>query len=138
MKEQQLIEILEQMGSQEFNGSGTNKRVERFIRERELSMSKKQRITIATIVLGSSLVCAGIAAAVTNQIVSQRFQFVSASGEVYEGEIITPMGPGTTSGTFVTSDGSVYEFDMEIDETQTENQTETQLDTTTTDTNAGD
>ncbi|RNC81250.1 MAG: hypothetical protein ED559_05500 [Phycisphaera sp.] len=120
MKEQQLIEILEQMGSQEFNGSGTNKRVERFIRERELSMSKKQRITIVSIVLGSSLVCAGLAAAVTNQIVSQRFQFVTDSGEVFEGEIITPMGPGATSGTFVTSDGSVYEFDMDTDETESE------------------
>lgn len=111
--EQRLDELLAHIAAHDWNGPGTNKRVDRFILERKHRMNKKQKLTFAGIVTLTALLSAGVAAAVTHQIVSHRVQFVTDTGETFEGELITPMNPGNSNATFVTDDGSVYELRMD-------------------------
>ncbi len=113
MNERNMNDLLAQIAAQDWNGPGTNERVERFILERKHAMSKKQKLIFSGIVLGASLISAGVAAAVTHQIVSQRFQIVTDDGKVFEGELITPMTPGNANAKFITDDGSVYELEMD-------------------------
>jgi len=113
-----VADLLLQIAAEEWNGPGTNKRVERFLLERKVRMNKKQKLTVAGIVALSSLLSAGVAAAVTHQIVSYRVQFVTDTGATFEGELITPMNPGNSNATFVTDDGSVYELRMDSGDAQ--------------------
>lgn len=113
--EQRLDELFAHIAAHDWNGPGTNKRVDRFLLERKHRMNKKQKLTVAGIVALSSLLSAGVAAAVTHQMVTQSFQIRTESGQILEGELITPVNPalpGEQTGTFVTTDGQVHELRM--------------------------
>jgi len=90
----------------------TNPRVEAFLKEQSMSTNHKptlKRSTIALIVAGV-IGGGGLAAAVTNQILSRRATIITDDGSEYHVELLdTPEGAG---GTWEMDDGTVYGINM--------------------------
>jgi hypothetical protein len=81
INDEQLDTMLASVASQDWNGPSFNQRVEREILERAHAMQMKKRTTwMAGIVVGASLMSAGVAAAVTHRIVTATFTFEAEGG----------------------------------------------------------
>ena len=107
INDEQLDNMLASVASQDWNGPSFNKRVEREILEREHAMDiKKRTLWMAGIVVGASIMSAGVAAAVTHRIVSATFTFEAEGGgtHTFTGDFV-PNADGS-GGIIMSEDGS--------------------------------
>ncbi|PHQ78194.1 MAG: hypothetical protein COB69_10510 [Phycisphaera sp.] len=114
INDEQLDTMLASIASQDWNGPSFNQRVEQEILEREHAMDiKKRTLWMAGIVVGASLISAGVAAAVTHRIVTQRVHFVLDDGSTFSGDAI--MNADGTSGFVIAGDGVQFEIESQPD-----------------------